>query len=126
MKARDPQVLRWYPSAWRHRYGQELVALLEDTYGDQSLPPRCRLSLMHSGTRERVRVMRKRLNTYTAYSIACAAVWAVILVVVYTEAGDATRHTILLVFGGWAIGWLSATIARAIYPPSAPDKPIDT
>jgi hypothetical protein len=24
---------------------------------------------------------------------------------------------ILLVFAGWAIGWLSATIARVVYPP---------
>lgn len=124
MKAQDPQVLRWYPSAWRRRYGQELVALLEDTYGDQPLPLRCRSSLMHSGTRERVGAMRKTLNTYTAYSIACAAVWAVILAVVSTEAGDATRRTLLLVFGGWAIGWLSATIARAVYPPPKSDKQI--
>jgi hypothetical protein len=41
----------------------------------------------------------------------------VILAVVSTEASDATRRTFLLVFGGWAIGWLSATIARAVYPP---------
>jgi hypothetical protein len=60
--------------------------------------------------------MPKR-NTYTGYSIGCAAVWAVILAVVSIEAGDATRHTFLLVFGGWVIGWLSATIARSIYPP---------
>jgi hypothetical protein len=93
VKASDRQVLRWYPSAWRRRYGQELVALLEDTYGDQPLPLRCQLSLIHSGTRERVRAMRKGLNTYTSYSIACAAVWAVILAVVSTEAGDATRRT---------------------------------
>jgi hypothetical protein len=44
-------------------------------------------------------------------------VWAVILAVVSIEVGDATRHTFLLVFGGWVIGWLSATIARSIYPP---------
>jgi hypothetical protein len=126
VKASDRQVLRLYPSAWRRRYGQELVALLEDTYGDQPLPLRCRLSLIHSGTRERVRAMRKGLNTYTSYSIACAAVWAVILAVVSTEASDATRHTYLLVCGGWAIGWLSATIARAVYPPPKPHKHIDT
>jgi hypothetical protein len=117
VKARDPQVLRWYPSAWRRRYGKELVALLEDTYGDQPLPLRCRLSLIHSGTRERGRAMHRRSNTYTAYSVACAAVWAVILAVVSTTADDATRRTFLLVFGGWVIGWLSATIARTVYPP---------
>jgi len=56
-------------------------------------------------------------HTYTGYSIGCAAVWAVILAAVSTKADDATRRTIRLVFGGWAIGWLSATIARAVYPP---------
>ena len=30
-----------------------------------------------------------------------------------------TGHTIVLVFGGWALGWLSATIARYVYPPPA-------
>jgi hypothetical protein len=30
---------------------------------------------------------------------------------------SATRNKFLTVFGGWAIGWLSATIARAVYPP---------
>jgi hypothetical protein len=48
-------VLRWYPTAWRQRYGDELVALLEDTYGDRALPFRCRLSLVRAGTLERLR-----------------------------------------------------------------------
>ncbi len=56
-------------------------------------------------------------RSYTAYSIGCAIVWAVILAVVAIAASADTLHTILLVFGGWAIGWLSATIARTVYPP---------
>jgi hypothetical protein len=28
-----------------------------------------------------------------------------------------TFHTVLIVFGGWMIGWTSATIARWFYPP---------
>ncbi|HME50051.1 hypothetical protein [Mycobacterium sp.] len=36
---------------------------------------------------------------------------------VWAETDTATRHTFMLVFGGWVIGWLSATIARAVYPP---------
>lgn len=51
--------------------------------------------------------MRRRYGTYTAYSIACAIVWAVILAVVSTAGDAASRHTFLLVCGGWAIGWLS-------------------
>lgn len=58
-----------------------------------------------------------RMKTYTAYSIGCAVVWAVILTVTATVASKDTKHTIYLVAGGWAIGWLSATIARSVYPP---------
>jgi hypothetical protein len=68
-------------------------------------------------TTERIGEMRRRYGTYTAYSIACAIVWAVILAVVSTAGDAASRHTFLLVCGGWAIGWLSATIARGVYPP---------
>ena len=61
--------------------------------------------------------MRWRRNSYMGYSIGCAIVWAVLLAVVSTAAGAHTRHKVVLVFGGWWIGWLSATIARAVYPP---------
>jgi hypothetical protein len=59
----------------------------------------------------------RRPGSYTAYSISCAIVWAVILAAVSALADDKTTHTYVLVFGGWVIGWLSATIARAVYPP---------
>ena len=61
--------------------------------------------------------MRWRRNSYMGYSIGCAIVWAVLLTVVSTAADADTRHNVVLVFGGWWIGWLSATIARAVYPP---------
>lgn len=116
MNADDARrVLRWYPRDWRRRYGDELVALLEDMFGEEPLPVGCRMSLFRSGMIERIRRMSRR--TYTGYSIGCAIVWAVILAVVSTAADAATRRTLLLVFGGWWIGWLSATIARAVYPP---------
>jgi hypothetical protein len=57
-----------------------------------------------------------KFRTYTAYSIACAIVWAVILIVVATVSPQ-KLHIFLIVFFGWAIGWLSATIARSVYPP---------
>ncbi|SEP53139.1 hypothetical protein SAMN04489732_124110 [Amycolatopsis saalfeldensis] len=60
--------------------------------------------------------MKSSFRTYTAYSIACAVVWAVILVVVATVSPP-KLHTFVIVFAGWAIGWLSATIARSVYPP---------
>jgi hypothetical protein len=63
-----------------------------------------------------------RTQTYTAYSIGCAVVWAVIRTVTATVASKDRKHTTYLVAGGWAIGWLSATIARSVYP-RAQDSP---
>jgi hypothetical protein len=57
-----------------------------------------------------------RLRTYTAYSIGCALVWIVILAFVVTMRND-KFGVFLLVFLGWVIGWVSATIARYVYPP---------
>jgi membrane-associated phospholipid phosphatase len=61
--------------------------------------------------------MNIRTRSYTTYSIAVGIVWAVILVVTSVAASAAKFHTILVVFGGFVIGWLSATIARYVYPP---------
>jgi hypothetical protein len=61
--------------------------------------------------------MKFSLRTYAAYSIGCLFVWAVLLAVVESTGSTSKRHTVLLVFLGWAIGWVSATIARAVYPP---------
>ena len=48
--------LRWYPEPWRARYGDELTALLEDTYGPEGpMPRRARLGLVRSGLTERLR-----------------------------------------------------------------------
>jgi hypothetical protein len=49
--ARDPR-LRWYPRAWRTRYGDELVALLDDEYGDH-LPLIVHLGVVTGGLRQR-------------------------------------------------------------------------
>jgi hypothetical protein len=47
-------LLRWYPAAWRTRYGDELLTLLDDEYGGQ-VPARVRLSLVTGGLRQRAR-----------------------------------------------------------------------
>ena len=99
--------------------------MLDDTYGNDKLPPRVRISLFRSGLIERIRLLRKYSRTYIGYSIGCAVVWAVILATVWTHTGDATRHTFVVFFGGWAIGWLSASIARVVYPPPKPRRPVD-
>jgi hypothetical protein len=126
MNSRDAKrVLRWYPAAWRRRYGEELIAMLDDTHGNGKLPWRARMSLLRSGLMQRIRLLRKYSGTYVGYSIACGLVWAVILTTVFTHAGDATRHTFAVFFGGWAIGWLSASIGRVVYPPPKPRRPVD-
>ena len=48
--------MRWYPSHWRERYGEEMAALLEDTYATASEVPLCqRVSLAWAGLGERAR-----------------------------------------------------------------------
>jgi hypothetical protein len=71
----------------------------------------------HQMPQSRTTPIRTRLNTYTAYGIGCAAVWAAILVVTHYKADSQTRNTIRLMCLGWWIGWTSATIARVVYPP---------
>ena len=100
--------------------------MLDYTHGEDKLPRRARMSLLRFGLIERIRLLRKYSGTYIGYSVACAVVWAVILATVFTHAGDPTRHTFAVFFGGWAIGCLSASIARVVYPPPKPRTPVDT
>ena len=58
-----------------------------------------------------------KYRNYWVYSIGCFAVWAILLAVVAAKGNNPTPDTILLVFGGWAIAWVSTTIARYVYPP---------
>ena len=47
------RLLRWYPRAWRERYGEELLALIQDT-ADEGRPVwRLRLGVAWGGLRER-------------------------------------------------------------------------
>jgi hypothetical protein len=46
--------LRWYPPAWRIRYGEEMVTLMNDVYGHGDVPLRGRLDIVRGGLRERV------------------------------------------------------------------------
>lgn len=47
-------LLRWYPDSWRERYGEELVALIEDGLGDQPPTSKLKVSIARAGLRERV------------------------------------------------------------------------
>lgn len=51
-----PASLRWYPPAWRERYGAEVAAYMADRFGPGGPPLRARLSLIGGGLRERARL----------------------------------------------------------------------
>lgn len=53
---------------------------------------------------------------YLGFSIGCAIAWAVIWILLASLASTHTVHAMAYVFPGWAIGWLTATIARVVYP----------
>ena len=61
--------------------------------------------------------MNGRVNTYTGYSVGCAVVWSVILLVARRRLDTQDQKMLRLVCGGWWIGWTSATIARTGFPP---------
>jgi hypothetical protein len=58
-----------------------------------------------------------RFRTFWIYSAGLAIVWAIVLLLTLTIRGSENMQPILLVFGGYCIGWVSTTIARYVYPP---------
>jgi hypothetical protein len=46
-------LLRWYPRAWRDRYGEELLALIQDTLEEGHPAWQLRLGVAWGGLRER-------------------------------------------------------------------------
>jgi uncharacterized membrane protein YccC len=60
--------------------------------------------------------MHRRFRNYWVYSIGIGIVLLIVLAIVATVESD-DLHTFLLVFAGFAIGWVSGTIARYTYPP---------
>ncbi len=61
--------------------------------------------------------MRQQFRTYTAYSIGTAIVWGAVLLVAWIIDPSSTLDAFWLVSLGFFLGWLSATIARVVYPP---------
>ena len=55
--------------------------------------------------------------------MSSGAVWALILAAGRIRLDPASRERLRLTCGGWWLGWLSATIARASYPPPKPLDP---
>jgi hypothetical protein len=56
-------------------------------------------------------------RSYGAYSLGVGVVWAVLLVLAAVFAPAGKRRNVRVVFAGFALGWVSATIARYVYPP---------
>ena len=57
------------------------------------------------------------MNTYTAYSIGIFIAWAVVWAIVAATVKQKDLGYIFAIFVGYCIGWGSATVARAVYPP---------
>ena len=74
------RMLRWYPPAWQARYGDEMTALMEDSYeSPRHVPARDRLNLFRSGLAERARAIgidgsraRRPTACVTGPSSSCA------------------------------------------------------
>ena len=66
---------------------------------------------------DRLQTFRREHETYTAYSIGCVITWALIWAILAVTATNETRSRVFLIFAGRRVGWLSATIAQAGYPP---------
>ena len=58
-----------------------------------------------------------RFRNYWIYSAGLAIAWAVVLLLALVIRGTQSAQTLLLVFFGFCIGWVSTTIARYVYPP---------
>jgi hypothetical protein len=58
-----------------------------------------------------------RYRNYWIYSAGLAIAWAIVLFLVLMIKGSESAQTFLLVFLGFCICWVSATIARYVYPP---------
>jgi hypothetical protein len=53
---------------------------------------------------------------YLGFTIGCVVAWAVVWTLLATLASPHTVHAVAPVFLGWVIGWITATIARVVYP----------
>ncbi|HEY3843794.1 MAG TPA: hypothetical protein VGL48_11140 [Acidimicrobiales bacterium] len=83
---RFARMLRWYPAGWRARYGDEMVALLEDTHGMGHVPRRDRAAIAWAGSVERARAAGLLGDSVSpgerrrAGSLLVLAAWALFLV----------------------------------------------
>jgi hypothetical protein len=129
-RSRDPAVarlLRWYPRAWRERYGEEFLAMVEDGLDGQRLGWRLRVSVAGAGLRERGRFSGRtpRLAVTTRIVLALLAFTAAVLVgAVVPLTLNATGHdrdSFVQATAGMAV--TDAAIAQA-HLDGLPDSPL--
>ena len=53
-------------------------------------------------------------RNYWIYSAGCLVLWGILLAVVASKGDTSRTDNILLVFAGFAVAWVSGTIARFI------------
>jgi hypothetical protein len=63
--------------------------------------------------------MSSRVRNYWVYSAGLAVAWLLVLLLTALIGGGARVRTVGLLFLGFALGWVSTTIARSVYPPPA-------
>jgi hypothetical protein len=99
---------RWYPRAWRERYGEELLALIQDTLDEGRPTWRLRLSVARGGLRERAH-QAGHPSKATIKRLDVAARWL-------TMPG-----TMILLLSGWrkcVRSWVSPSAGRRGRRPS--------
>ena len=94
MSERDrcERLIRWYPAAWRARYGEEMTTLLRDTHGMSKVPFRERVALAARGSFEHARGSG--------------------LLGSPLEKSDRTRAGSILVLWGWALFMVAGSIVQ--------------
>jgi hypothetical protein len=60
-----------------------------------------------------------RLRNYWVYSVGLLAAWLIVLTASTLIRGTTQAAPVYTAFLGFAIGWVSTTIARYVYPPPA-------
>ncbi len=56
-------------------------------------------------------------RNYWVYSIGCFVAWGIVLGLTAAKTKNGRFRYVLSVFAGWTLCWISATIARFVYPP---------
>jgi hypothetical protein len=134
------RLLRWYPRAWRERYGDEFLAMVEDTLDGRGPGWRLHLSVAKAGLRERGRraapaVLRKMAADASTHQSLDPAGWSAVTALIYfwsawngvqipfaagadREAGGAVPVAVGVIAGLGAVIGISVTIAGLVAGPA--------